>query len=67
MDLSLFKNFPIYERLNMEFRTEAFNVMNTAQFAFPNASFGNAAFGTITATNNAYNPRILQFAVRFKF
>ena len=67
VDLSLFKNFPIYERLNMEFRTEAFNVMNTAQFAFPNASFGNAAFGTIAATNNAYNPRILQFAVRFKF
>jgi outer membrane receptor protein involved in Fe transport len=66
-DLSLFKTFPIYERVAMEFRAEAFNVMNTAQFAFPNASFGNAAFGTITATNNAYNPRTVQFAVRFKF
>ena len=67
VDLSLFKNFPVTERVNMEFRTEAFNVMNTAQFAFPNASLGNAAFGTITSTANAYNPRILQFAVRFKF
>jgi outer membrane receptor protein involved in Fe transport len=66
-DLSLFKDFPIHERLSMEFRTEAFNVMNTAQFAFPNASLGSSTYGTITATNNAYNPRILQFAVRFKF
>ncbi len=67
VDLSLFKTIPIVERVKMEFRTEAFNVMNTAQFAFPNASLGNAAFGIISATNNAYNPRILQFAVRFKF
>jgi outer membrane receptor protein involved in Fe transport len=67
VDLSLFKNFTITHRVNMEFRTEAFNVMNTAQFAFPNASLGNAAFGTISSLANAYNPRLLQFAVRFKF
>ncbi|WP_128915408.1 TonB-dependent receptor [Granulicella sibirica] len=67
VDLSLFKIFPLTERVKMEFRTEAFNVMNTAQFPFPNASLGNSAFGTISSTANAYNPRILQFAVRFKF
>ena len=67
VDLSLFKTFTITERVNMEFRTEAFNVMNTAQFPFPNASFGNAAFGTISSTANAYNPRLIQFAARFKF
>lgn len=38
VDLSLFKNFDIYERLKLEFRTEAFNVLNTAQFVNPNAS-----------------------------
>ena len=67
VDLSLFKTFPIVERFNLEFRTEAFNVMNTAQFAFPNASLGNASFGIISSTANAYNPRILQFALRLKF
>jgi len=67
VDLSLFKNFTLTRRVNMEFRTEAFNVLNTAQFAFPAASLGGAGFGTISSTANAYNPRILQFAVRFKF
>jgi len=38
VDLSLFKNFDLYERLKLEFRTEAFNVLNTAQFVNPNAS-----------------------------
>jgi hypothetical protein len=41
--------------------------MNTAQFAFPNAALGNAAYGVISSTANAYNPRLLQFAVRIKF
>jgi hypothetical protein len=39
VDLSLFKNFDLYkEGLKLEFRTEAFNVLNTAQFVNPNAS-----------------------------
>ena len=73
VDLSLFKNFDIYESLKLEFRTEAFNVLNTAQFVNPNAALslsGGApvsTFGTITSTANAYNPRIVQFAARLKF
>jgi hypothetical protein len=38
VNLSLFKTFPIHERLNLEFRTEAFKVLNTAQFIATNAS-----------------------------
>jgi hypothetical protein len=67
VDLSLFKNFQLADRLNLEFRTEAFNVLNTAQFAFPTAALGNSANGVISSTANAYNPRILQFAARLKF
>jgi hypothetical protein len=67
VDLSLFKTFDITERFKFEFRTEAFNVLNTAQFAFPNASLGNAAFGTISSTENSYNPRIIQFAGKVHF
>ena len=35
VDLSLFKNFDITERVKVEFRTEAFNVLNTTQFVNP--------------------------------
>ncbi len=38
VDLSLFKNFDIHESLTLQFRTEAFNVLNTAQFVNPGAS-----------------------------
>jgi len=67
VDLSLFKLIPIHNNISMEFRTEAFNVLNTALFAFPNASRGNSAFGTITSTTNSYSPRVVQFAARIKF
>ncbi|MCU1324386.1 MAG: hypothetical protein JWM43_4035 [Acidobacteriaceae bacterium] len=45
VDLSLFKNFDIFERVKLEFRTEAFNVLNTAQFVNPNASLSLVACG----------------------
>jgi hypothetical protein len=67
VDLSVFKTFDMTERLKFEFRTEAFNVLNTAQFAFPTASLGNAAFGRISSTENSYNPRIIQFAGKVYF
>jgi len=67
VDLSLFKTFNLTERFKLEFRTEAFNVLNTAQFAFPTASLGNAALGKISSTANSYNPRLIQFAGRLYF
>jgi hypothetical protein len=73
VDLSLFKNFDIHENVKLEFRTEAFNVLNTAQFVNPNASLSFAGsapvstFGVISSTANAYNPRLIQFAARLKF
>jgi hypothetical protein len=92
VDLSLFKTVPITERLGIEFRTEAFNVLNTAQFVNPNATLSLqgcggttnvvcasgfplasqnltpiSAYGTVSSTANAYNPRLIQFAARLKF
>jgi len=45
VDLSLIKNFDIYESVKLEFRTEAFNVLNTAQFINPLSSLSLVACG----------------------
>ena len=44
---------------------QAFNLTNTARFAVPNASFGNQAFGTISAQLN--RSRVLQAAITLRF
>ncbi|MEI9976263.1 MAG: hypothetical protein WDO73_31975 [Ignavibacteriota bacterium] len=63
-DLMLSKVFRFSERLNLEFRAEAFNISNTPPLNDPNGSFGSAAFGTITS---AGNPRDFEFAGKFRF
>jgi hypothetical protein len=63
-DLMIGKTFRITERLNLEFRAEAFNVSNTPPLNDPNGSFGSAAFGTITS---AGNPRDFEFVAKIHF
>ncbi|MBS1829309.1 MAG: TonB-dependent receptor [Acidobacteria bacterium] len=65
MDLSLFKNFEIAERLRLQIRAEAFNFTNTPIFGGPGASFGVPAFGIIAAQANT--PRQIQFGLRLAF
>ena len=72
VDLSLFKNFPVTERVNLQFRVESFNISNTPSFFIgnnntSNQEFGNAAFGTISATDPNYNPREYQFVLKAQF
>jgi Carboxypeptidase regulatory-like domain len=71
-DLSIFKNFPVTERATIQFRTEAFNISNTPNFFIgnnntSNQEFGQAAFGTISATDPNYNPRQFQFVLKVMF
>lgn len=63
-DLMIGKTFRITERMNLEFRAEAFNASNTPPLNDPNGSFGNAAFGSITA---AGNPRVFEFVGKVHF
>jgi outer membrane receptor protein involved in Fe transport len=65
LDLSLFRTFPIYERLNLEFRAEAFNLTNTAVFAAPNNVINAPNLGVVTSTANT--PRELQLALKLNF
>lgn len=64
-DMSILKTFTVLERLKGQFRAEATNAMNTAQFNGPNTAFGNASFGRITQQANF--PRYVQLGVRVTF
>ncbi|RZU43632.1 carboxypeptidase family protein [Edaphobacter modestus] len=72
-DLALDKNFNLVERCVLNFRAEAFNIFNRAQYGNPNATFGAGNFGTITTTANATGligtgtPRVMQFAASISF
>jgi hypothetical protein len=67
LNASLFKNFHLSEIFNLQFRAETFNLANHPIFANPNVSFGNPAFGKITATAGGYTPRQIQFALKLLF
>jgi hypothetical protein len=63
-DLSLFKNFVVKEGLNVQFRSEFFNVLNHPNFDPPGTTFGTSSFGVISS---AGDPRQIQFALKLLF
>jgi hypothetical protein len=63
-DVSLFKLFSLREAVNLQFRIESFNVLNTPHFGNPNASRSSGAFGSIAS---ASDPRIMQFALKLSY
>ena len=73
-DFAIFKRTPVTERVNLEFRTEFFNLFNHPYFAPPGNGYdgtptGNG-FGAITATvqNGVASPeRLIQFALKLNF
>lgn len=66
-DFAVFKRtyFGPSERMNLEFRTEFFNLFNHPQFAAPNTTQVSPNFGVVTATLG--NPRLVQFGLKFAF
>jgi trimeric autotransporter adhesin len=64
-DISIFKNFDIYERFRAQFRAEALNAFNTPYFRSPNTSFGSSSFGKVLSQGNF--PRFIQFGLRLYF
>jgi hypothetical protein len=54
LDASVFRRFPIKERISLEFRAEAFSVTNTPEFDRPGTNFDSpSSFGIVTATRTA--------------
>lgn len=69
-ETSLHKNIRITERVGMEFRAEAFNVLNHTNFQLPGA--GGATnmrtnSGSFGKAGGTFNPRNLQFGLKIKF
>ena len=64
VNLGIFRNFRIWERLNFQFRAEAFNAANHTNVQSIGTSATSGTFGEITGYRDA---RILQFAGKFTF
>jgi hypothetical protein len=65
-DANIARKVSIRERVNMEFRLEANNAINTPHFANPGTLVGSATFGIITASGYNGN-RLVQTALRITF
>ena len=65
LDLTIGKNFPIYEQMFFRLQGMFYNVTNTPQFGSPNTSVTNAAFGSISSQTN--QPRWVQVSGKFVF
>lgn len=66
-DVSLTRRFPIRGRASVQFRADAFNLLNTPQFGFPNANIGSPTAGRITSLQPDIGNRQLQFALKLDF
>ena len=71
-DLSLIKNTKLTERINLQFRAEAFNFMNSVNLGLPSGGFSagpngrnqSGTFGTVTSARDARN---VQFGLKLLF
>jgi hypothetical protein len=73
-DLGASKRIPLTERFQLQFRAEAFNIFNRAQYGAPNSdiSAGPGEFGLITQPVNTTpigtgTPRQIQLSLRLEF
>jgi hypothetical protein len=78
IDLAVHRTVPIVERLNLQFRAEAFNVLNHPNFGYIVPTYGNVQFGQATQMLNQSlgglsalyqqgGSRSMQFALKLVF
>jgi hypothetical protein len=66
-DMALLKNVRLTESKSLQFRFEAFNIFNHAQFFGPQAVDGNIDSSTFGQVVSAAPPRLVQIACKFTF
>lgn len=64
LDTSLQKQWPVRESMDLQFRVDAYNILNHPNFNLPGRIFGASNFGVISS---AQDPREMQFALKFEF
>jgi hypothetical protein len=67
LDATVSRSFLVRDNRALEFRAEAFNVFNHAQFFGAAAVEGNVSSGSFGQAVNAMSPRLMQLALRFQF
>ncbi len=65
LDGSLFRQIPIGEGREFQFRAGAYNLLNNVDLGTPNNILGTTGFGAITTTANT--SREIQLALKFIF
>jgi hypothetical protein len=66
-DMAVLKNLRLTESKSLQFRVEAFNIFNHAQFFGPQAVDGNIASSTFGQVISAAPPRLVQLGAKFLF
>jgi hypothetical protein len=69
-DMNLQKNITWQDRYRLQLRVDSFNIFNHPNFAPPNASITSTSnVGQITSASSSptYEPRTVEFAVKFNF
>jgi hypothetical protein len=66
-DMALLKNLRLTESKSLQFRIEAFNVFNHAQFFGPQSVDGNISSATFGQVVSAMVPRLVQVGAKFTF
>jgi hypothetical protein len=66
-DMALLKSTAITDTTKLQFRAEAFNIFNHAQFTNPNGLVNNTGQGGFGYVTGARDPRIMQVALKFLF
>ena len=69
IDTALWRNFSVGEKRRLEFRGEAFNILNHANWGNPSGTISGTTAGFISgpATGSTGSARILQVAMKLVF
>ena len=67
LDATVSRSFLVQDDRALEFRAEAFNLLNHAQFFGAAAVEGNISSGSFGQAVSAMPPRLMQLALRYRF
>jgi hypothetical protein len=67
LDATLSRSFLVKDDRSLEFRVEAFNLLNHAQFFGASTVEGNISSGSFGQAVSAMPPRLMQVALRYRF